>query len=38
VFDVETGEPLEGTARDPLRLHTVREVDGWIEVSPFPMD
>lgn len=37
VFDVETGDPLEGPARDPLRLFSVREVDGWIEVSPYPM-
>ena len=36
VFDAETGEPLEGSCRDPLRLHTVREVDGWLEVSPYP--
>ena len=38
VFDAETGEPLEGPARDPLRLFTVREVDGWVEVSPHPAD
>jgi nitrite reductase/ring-hydroxylating ferredoxin subunit len=38
VFDAETGEPLEGGARDPLRLHAVRDVDGWIEVSPYPVD
>jgi nitrite reductase/ring-hydroxylating ferredoxin subunit len=37
VFDVETGDPLEGPARDPLRLFSVREVDGWIEVSPYPV-
>jgi 3-phenylpropionate/trans-cinnamate dioxygenase ferredoxin subunit len=37
VFDAETGEPLEGPARDPLRLFTVREVDGWVEVSPHPV-
>ena len=37
-FDAETGEPLEGAARDPLRRHAVREVDGWIEVSPYPVD
>jgi 3-phenylpropionate/trans-cinnamate dioxygenase ferredoxin component len=37
VFDVESGEPLEGPARDPLRLFTVREVDGWVEVSPYPV-
>ncbi len=37
VFDAETGEPLEGSARDPLRLHVAREVDGWVEVSPYPI-
>jgi nitrite reductase/ring-hydroxylating ferredoxin subunit len=38
VFDAETGEPLEGSARDPLRRHAVREFEGWIEVSPYPVD
>jgi nitrite reductase/ring-hydroxylating ferredoxin subunit len=37
VFDAETGEPLEGPARDPLRLFTVREAEGWVEVSPYPV-
>lgn len=37
VFDAETGEPLEGPARDPLKRHTVREDDGWLEVSPYPV-
>jgi 3-phenylpropionate/trans-cinnamate dioxygenase ferredoxin subunit len=37
VFDAENGEPLEGPARDPLRLFIVREVDGWVEVSPHPV-
>ena len=36
VFDVETGEPVEGPAQDPLPLFPVREVDGWVEVSPRP--
>jgi 3-phenylpropionate/trans-cinnamate dioxygenase ferredoxin subunit len=36
VFDVETGEPLEGPAQDPLRTYAVREVDGWVEISPEP--
>ena len=38
VFDVETGEPLEGPAQDPVPLFAVREVDGWVEVSPTPGD
>jgi 3-phenylpropionate/trans-cinnamate dioxygenase ferredoxin subunit len=36
VFDVETGEPTDGPARDPVRIHAVRVVDGWVEVSPGP--
>jgi 3-phenylpropionate/trans-cinnamate dioxygenase ferredoxin component len=36
VFDVESGEPVQGPAQDPLRLHAAREVDGWVEVSPYP--
>jgi 3-phenylpropionate/trans-cinnamate dioxygenase ferredoxin subunit len=36
VFDAETGEPVEGPAKDPLRVFTAREVDGWIEVSEEP--
>ena len=38
VFDAETGEPVEGQARDPLRVFSAREVDGWIEVSEEPTD
>jgi 3-phenylpropionate/trans-cinnamate dioxygenase ferredoxin component len=37
VFDAETGEPLDGPARDPLKIHAVHEVDGWVEVSPYPV-
>jgi len=37
VFDVETGEPTEGPAQDPLEIHRAREVDGWIEVSSVPV-
>jgi 3-phenylpropionate/trans-cinnamate dioxygenase ferredoxin subunit len=37
VFDAETGEPLEGPARDPLVLFAAREVDGWVEVSTEPV-
>lgn len=36
VFDVETGEPLDGPARDPVRVYAVRVVDGWVEVSEAP--
>lgn len=34
VFDAETGEPVDGPAQDPLPVYRVREVDGWVEVSP----
>jgi 3-phenylpropionate/trans-cinnamate dioxygenase ferredoxin component len=34
VFDVETGEPTEGPAVDPVPVYPVRVVDGWIEVRP----
>ena len=34
VFDLETGEPVEGPAVDPVAVFPVREVDGWIEVLP----
>jgi 3-phenylpropionate/trans-cinnamate dioxygenase ferredoxin subunit len=37
VFDLETGEPLEGPARDPLALFSAREDDGWLEVSTAPV-
>ena len=37
VFDLETGEPVEGPARDPLPLCSALEVDGWIEVSAAPV-
>jgi 3-phenylpropionate/trans-cinnamate dioxygenase ferredoxin component len=36
VFDVETGEPLEGPARDSLAVHQARLVDGWVEVAEHP--
>jgi 3-phenylpropionate/trans-cinnamate dioxygenase ferredoxin subunit len=36
VFDVETGEPLEGPAQDPLPVFVVHEVDGWVEVASTP--
>jgi 3-phenylpropionate/trans-cinnamate dioxygenase ferredoxin subunit len=37
VFDAETGEPIEGPARDRLLVFTAKEVDGWIEVSTEPV-
>jgi 3-phenylpropionate/trans-cinnamate dioxygenase ferredoxin component len=37
VFDLETGEPIEGPARDPLALYTAREDDGWLEISTEPV-
>jgi 3-phenylpropionate/trans-cinnamate dioxygenase ferredoxin component len=37
VFDAETGEPIEGPARDPLVVFSAREVDGWVEVSAEPV-
>jgi 3-phenylpropionate/trans-cinnamate dioxygenase ferredoxin subunit len=37
VFDLETGEPIDGPARDPLTLYAAREDDGWLEISPRPV-
>jgi 3-phenylpropionate/trans-cinnamate dioxygenase ferredoxin component len=37
VFDVETGEPIGGPAQDPVPVYAVREVDGWVELSPKPV-
>ena len=34
VFDVESGEPLEGPAADPTPVFPVRVVEGWVEVLP----
>jgi 3-phenylpropionate/trans-cinnamate dioxygenase ferredoxin subunit len=34
VFDLQTGEPTEGPAVDPVPVFPVREIDGWIEVLP----
>lgn len=36
VFDLRTGEPLEGPARDPVPVFPTRVVDGWIEVGARP--
>ncbi len=38
VFDVETGEPIEGPAEDPVPVFDVRVVDGWVEVTSTPRD
>lgn len=37
VFDVETGEPTEGPAQDPLQVFQARVVDGWVEVAVEPV-
>lgn len=37
VFDVETGEPLEGPAKDPVAVHRSRLVDGWVEIADEPV-
>ena len=36
VFDVETGEPLEGPAVDPVPVFQVNGEDGWVEVATRP--
>jgi 3-phenylpropionate/trans-cinnamate dioxygenase ferredoxin subunit len=36
VFDVETGEPLEGPAVDPVPVFQVHGEDGWVEVATRP--
>jgi 3-phenylpropionate/trans-cinnamate dioxygenase ferredoxin component len=33
VFDIETGEPTEGPAQDPVPVYRTREVDGWVEIA-----
>jgi 3-phenylpropionate/trans-cinnamate dioxygenase ferredoxin subunit len=33
-FDLETGEPVRGPARDPLTVYPVRIEAGWIEIGP----
>ncbi len=37
VFDVESGEPVRGPARDPLPVHAARAIDGWVEISLHPL-
>jgi 3-phenylpropionate/trans-cinnamate dioxygenase ferredoxin component len=34
VFDLRTGEPLEGPAVDPVTVFAVRVKDEWIEIGP----
>lgn len=34
VFDLRSGEPLDGPATDPVAIHAARVRDGWIEVGP----
>ena len=37
VFDVETGEPVEGPAQDPVPVYPARVTeDGWLEVGSEP--
>jgi 3-phenylpropionate/trans-cinnamate dioxygenase ferredoxin subunit len=37
VFDVATGEPIEGPARDPVPVYPARVTDdGWVEVGSEP--
>jgi 3-phenylpropionate/trans-cinnamate dioxygenase ferredoxin subunit len=38
VFDVETGEPVEGPAADPVPVYPVRLNDGWVEVAGHPSE
>ena len=37
VFDLETGEPIDGPARDPLLLYRARDDAGWLEISIAPV-
>jgi nitrite reductase/ring-hydroxylating ferredoxin subunit len=32
VFDVRSGEPVDGPAVDPVPTFTLRVIDGWVEV------
>jgi 3-phenylpropionate/trans-cinnamate dioxygenase ferredoxin subunit len=36
IFDVETGEPIEGPATDPVQVFQARVIDGWVEVATEP--
>jgi 3-phenylpropionate/trans-cinnamate dioxygenase ferredoxin component len=33
VFDLTSGEPIEGPATDPVAVFSVQETDGWIEIA-----
>lgn len=33
VFDLRSGEPIDGPAEDPVPVYQARVVDGWIEVA-----
>lgn len=35
-FDLRTGEPVDGPATDPVRVHAARVVDDWVEVRAEP--
>jgi 3-phenylpropionate/trans-cinnamate dioxygenase ferredoxin component len=37
IFDVETGEPVDGPAQDPVAIHQARLVDGWVELADQPV-
>lgn len=34
VFDLSSGEPIDGPASDPVAILPVRETEGWIEIAP----
>src|SRR5262245_35568590 len=39
VFDVETGEPIDGPAQDPVPVYPARITDdGWVEIGSVPAD
>jgi 3-phenylpropionate/trans-cinnamate dioxygenase ferredoxin subunit len=38
VFDLSTGEPVEGPAEDSLAVFEARVVDGWVEIASSPRD
>jgi len=38
VFDIETGEPVEGPAEDPVPVFDAHVVDGWVEVTSTPRE